>query len=323
MSGGTIPAAAEGIMSATRVDTTAARTFRVAAVQATPVYLDREATVAKGCALIAQAAAAGARLIAFPEVWVSGYPVWLDFAPGAALWDHPPAKRAFARLVASAVAVPGPQVARLGAAAKEAGAYVVIGVHELAGSTIYASLLYFGPDGALLGVHRKLVPTYQERLLWGQGDGGLIVLDTPLGKLGGLLCWEHWMPLARQALHERGETLHVAAWPWIHEMHQVASRHYAFEGRAFVVAAGAVLRKRDLPDDLELLRAIPGAPDDFLQRGGSAVIGPDGAYLAGPTWEQETIVYAEVDPERAIEERLTLDVAGHYHRPDVFQFRVV
>ncbi len=299
------------------------RPFRVAAVQATPVFLDREATITKGCALIAEAAGQGARVIAFPEVWVAGYPVWLDFAPGAALWDHPPAKRAFARLVASAVQVPGPAVERLGAAAREAGAYVVMGAHELGGSTIYASLLYFGPDGALLGVHRKLMPTYQERLLWGQGDGsGLLVLDTPLGKLGGLLCWEHWMPLARQALHERGETLHVAAWPWVHEMHQVASRSYAFEGRAFVIAAGSVLRKRDLPDDLELLRAIPGEPDDFLQRGGSAVIGPDGLYLAGPVWEEETIVVAEIDPGRAIEERLTLDVAGHYHRPDVFQFQV-
>jgi len=297
--------------------------FRVAAVQATPVFLDREATIAKGCALIAQAGAEGARIIAFPEVWVAGYPVWLDNAPGAALWDHPPAKRAFARLVASAVTVPGPETARLGAAARAAGAYVVMGIHELGGGTLYCSLLYFGPDGALLGVHRKLMPTYQERMLWGQGDGGgLIVLDTPLGRLGGLCCWEHWMPLARQALHERGETLHVAAWPSVHEMHQVASRGYAFEGRAFVVATGTVLRRRDLPDDLELLRAIPGEPGDFLQRGGSAIIGPDGLYLAGPVWEEETIVYADVDPERAVEERLTLDVAGHYSRPDVFQFRV-
>ncbi len=176
----------------------------------------------------------------------------------------------------------------------------------------------------LLGVHRKLLPTYQERMVWGQGDGGgLIVLDTPLGKLGGLCCWEHWMPLARQALHERGELLHVAAWPSVHEMHQVASRGYAFEGRAFVIAAGAVLRRRDIPDDLELLRAIPGEPDDFLQRGGSAIIGPDGGYLAGPVWEEETIVVAEVHPQRAVEERLTLDVAGHYSRPDVFRFRVV
>jgi len=311
-------------MGADQRGTATVRPFRVAAVQATPAFLDREATIAKGCALIARAGAEGARLIAFPEVWVAGYPVWLDLAPGAALWDHPPAKRAYARLVASAVRVPGPETARLGAAARAAGAYVVIGVHELAGSTLYCSLLYFGPDGALLGVHRKLLPTYQERLLWGQGDGrGLLVLGTPLGRLGGLLCWEHWMPLARQALHERGETLHVAAWPWVHELHQVASRGYAFEGRAFVVAAGTVLRKRDLPDDLELLRAIPGEPDDFLQRGGSAIIGPDGAYLAGPVWEEETIVYAEVDPARIIEERLTLDVAGHYSRPDVFQFRVV
>lgn len=310
-------------MGADQRGTATVRPFRVAAVQATPAFLDREATIAKGCALIARAGAEGARLIAFPEVWVAGYPVWLDFAPGAALWDHPPAKRAFARLVASAVTVPGPETARLGAAARAASAYVVMGAHELGGGTLYCSLLYFGPDGALLGVHRKLLPTYQERMLWGQGDGGgLIVLDTPLGRLGGLLCWEHWMPLARQALHERGETLHVAAWPAVHEMHQVASRSYAFEGRAFVVAVGTVLRKRDLPDDLELLRAIPGEPDDFLQRGGSAIIGPDGGYLAGPVWEEEAIVYAEVDPARVIEERLTLDVAGHYSRPDVFRFRV-
>lgn len=310
-------------MGADQRGTATVRPFRVAAVQATPAFLDREATIAKGCALIARAGAEGARLIAFPEVWVAGYPVWLDFAPGAALWDHPPAKRAFARLVASAVRVPGPETARLGAAARAAKAYVVMGVHELGGGTLYCSLLYFGPDGALLGVHRKLLPTYQERMLWGQGDGaGLIVLDTPLGKVGGLCCWEHWMPLARQALHERGELIHVAAWPHVHELHQVASRGYAFEGRAFVIAAGTVLRRRDLPDDLELLRAIPGEPDEFLQRGGSAIIGPDGGYLAGPVWEEEAIVYAEVDPARAIEERLTLDVAGHYSRPDVFRFRV-
>ena len=310
-------------MNSMQTGETGKQGVRVAAVQATPVFLDREATVARACLLIAEAAALGARVIAFPEVWISGYPVWLDAAPGAALWDHPPAKRAFARLVASALSIPGAEVERLGEAARRAGAYVVVGAHELGGSTVYASQLFFGPDGRLLGVHRKLMPTYQERMLWGQGDGrGLIVLDTPVGKLGGLLCWEHWMPLARQALHQRGETIHVASWPWVHEMHQVASRHYAFEGRAFVIAAGTVLRKRDLPADLELLQAIPGDPDTFLQRGGSAIIGPDGAYLAGPVWEEETIVTAEIDPQRVIEERLTLDVAGHYNRPDVFRFSV-
>lgn len=305
------------------VETFGPHPFIVAAVQATPAFLDRATTVAKACDLIAHAAAAGARVIAFPETWVSGYPVWLDAAPGAALWDYPPAKAAFARLVASAVTVPGPDVITLGAAARAANAYVVVGVHELGGSTIYASLLYFGPDGALLGVHRKLMPTYQERMLWGQGDGsGLIVLDTPYGNIGGLLCWEHWMPLARQAMHEMGETIHIAAWPHVHEMHQVASRSYAFEGRAFVIAAGAVLRRRDLPADLALLRDIPGEPDDFLQRGGSAIIGPDGRYLAGPVWETETVVTAEIDPRQVIEERLTLDVAGHYNRPDIFHFHV-
>lgn len=298
-------------------------TFRVAAVQATPVFLDRDATVAKTCDLIAEAAAGGARLIAFPEVFVSGYPVWMDWAPEAAHWDYPPAKQAFVRLVASAIEIPGPQVTQLGAAARAANAYVVIGAHELGGSTLYCAQLFFGPGGDLLGVHRKLMPTYQERMLWGMGDGsGLHVFDTPLGKLGGLLCWEHWMPLARQALHQRGETLHVAAWPSVHEMHQVASRHYAFEGRAFVLAVGTILRRRDLPTDVELFETIPAGPDDFLQNGGSAIFGPDGAYIAGPVYDEETIVFADIDPQRTIEERMTLDVAGHYNRPDVFRFSV-
>lgn len=297
--------------------------FRVAAIQATPVFLDREATIAKSCDLIAAAAAQGARVIGFPETWISGYPVWLDAAPGAALWGHAPAQAAYRRLVTSAITVPGPDVERLAAAAKAANAYVVVGAHERGGGTLYCSLLYFGPDGSLLGVHRKLMPTYQERLLWGQGDGsGLHTFDTPLGTLGGLCCWEHWMPLARQAMHQQGETIHVAAWPHVGELHQLASRSYAFEGRAFVIATGMVLRKRDLPTDLELLASIPGEPDDLLQRGGSAIIGPDGGYLAGPVWEEEAIVVAEIDPERIVDERLTFDAAGHYNRPDVFEFRV-
>ncbi len=298
-------------------------TYRVAAVQSTPVFLDRDATVEKTCRLIAHAASEGARLIAFPEVWIPGYPVWLSEAPGAALWGHEPARQVFRRLVANAISIPSPQVERIGNAAREANAYVVVGVHELSGGTLYCSQLFFGPMGDLIGVHRKLKPTYDERMIWGQGDGnGLIVLDTELGKLGGLLCWEHWMPLTRQAMHEQTELLHVACWPDVKEMHQVASRHYAFEGRAFVLAVGTVLRMRDLPADLELLHEIPGEPDELIQRGGTAIIGPDGEYLAGPVWGEEAIVTAEVDPGRAVEERLTFDAAGHYNRPDVFTFRV-
>ena len=297
--------------------------YRVAAVQSTPVFLDRDATVEKTCDLIARASGQGARLIAFPEVWIAGYPVWLSEAPSAALWGHDPARQVYRRLVANAVSIPSPQVERIGEAAKIANAYVVVGVHELGGGTLYCSQLFFGPDGSLLGVHRKLMPTYDERMIWGQGDGsGLIVLDTELGKLGGLLCWEHWMPLTRQAMHLQTELLHVACWPDVKEMHQIASRHYAFEGRAFVIAAGTVLRKRDLPTDLPLLQEIPGEPDELIQRGGSAIIGPDGEYLAGPVWEDEAIVMAEVDPGRAVEERLTFDAAGHYNRPDVFNFSV-
>ncbi len=298
-------------------------TFRAAVVQSTPVFLDRDATIEKTCMLIARAAAQGARLIAFPEVWIPGYPVWLSEAPGAALWGHDPAREIYRRLVANSITVPSSQVDRLGEAGREASAYVVIGVHELGGGTLYCSQLFFGPDGTLLGVHRKLMPTYDERMIWGQGDGsGLLVLDTELGKLGGLLCWEHWMPLARQAMHEQTELLHIACWPDVKEMHQIASRHYAFEGRAFVLAAGTVLRTRDLPADLSMLQEIPGDPDELIQRGGSAIIGPDGEYLAGPIWGEEAIVAAEIDPGLAIEERMTFDAAGHYNRPDVFRFSV-
>lgn len=297
--------------------------FRVAAVQSTPVFLDRDATVEKTCELIAKAAAQGARLIAFPEVWIAGYPVWISDAPGAALWGHDPARQVFRRLVASCVTVPSPQVERIGEAARQANAYVVVGAHELGGGTVYCSQLFFGPDGRLLGVHRKLKPTYEERMVWGEGDGsGLVVLDTEIGKLGGLLCWEHWMPLTRQAMHQQTELLHVASWPDVSEMHQVASRHYAFEGRAFVLAVGTILRKRDLPADLSLLQEVPGEPDELIQRGGTAIIGPGGEYLAGPVWDEEAIVTAEIDPGLAVEERLTFDSAGHYNRPDVFSFSV-
>ena len=180
-------------------------------------------------------------------------------------------------------------------------------------------MLTFGPDGVLLLAHRKLLPTYTERLIWGQGDGqSLRAVATPLGRVGGLICWEHWMPPARQRLHESGEDVHVAAWPHVKEMNLIASRHYAFEGRCFVVAAGALLRVRDLPPELEPLLELQGDPDALLLRGGSAIIGPDGALLAGPVFDEELILTAEIDLARITEEQLTLDVTGHYARPDVF-----
>jgi predicted amidohydrolase len=185
--------------------------------------------------------------------------------------------------------------------------------------TLYNTMLTFGPDGTLLNRHRKIMPTFSERLLWGAGDGAsLHAVDTGHGRVGGLICWEHWMPLARHTLHSSGEDVHVAAWPQVKEMNLVASRHYAFEGRCFVVACGAIMRVADLPAELEPVASLKGRPDDLVLNGGSAIIGPDGSLLAGPVWGQEEILTAELDFARIAEESLTLDVTGHYHRPDIF-----
>ncbi len=302
-------------------------TIKVAAVQAAPVFLDRDASVAKACRLIAEAGARGAQLAVFGETWLPGYPVWLDVAPGAALWDHQPAKDIFARLVANAVEVPGPATEALGVAAAEAGCAVVMGVSERERGrrmgTLYNSIIYLGADGRLLGTHRKLVPTYTERLVWGRGDGSTLhVFDTPLGQLGGLVCWEHWMPLARHAMHVAGEQLHAALWPTVHDLHLVASRHYAFEGRCFVIAVGSVLRRDQVPDDLVIFQNDDLVPDAHLLAGGSVIIGPDGHYLAGPAGSEEAILYADLDLARIAAEHLTFDAVGHYGRPDVFTLTV-
>ncbi|RME46246.1 MAG: carbon-nitrogen hydrolase family protein, partial [Chloroflexi bacterium] len=210
---------------------------------------------------------------------------------------------------------------RLGQAARAAGLNLVTGVNERDGGTLYNTILYFSERGELLGKHRKLVPTYTERLVWGHGRGDILTaVDMPIGRVGGLVCWEHWMPLARQAMHDRREVFHAALWPTVKEMHLVASRSYAFEGRCFVLAAGSVLRREHLPRGLALLDELEG--DGPWMRGGSAIIGPDGELLAGPAGEEETLLTAEVDPGRIVEELMTLDVSGHYARPDVFSFRV-
>lgn len=294
--------------------------YKAAAVQAAPVFLDREATVEKACRLIAEAAAGGASLAVFPEAWVPGYPVW---ANAVSRWDYPPSKQVYRRLYQNAVDIPGPVTQRLGEAAGKAGICLAVGVHERApGGTLYNTILFIGRDGRLLGKHRKLVPTYHERMVWGQGDGSTLeVFDTALGRLGGLICWEHWMPLARYALYARGEQVHASLWPTAGETFLLACRSMAFEGRLFVIVSCSYLTKGMLPADFELsaeMAAFPGV----LCRGGSAIIGPDGKYLAGPVYGEETILYADIDLARGLEEKQAMDVVGHYARPDVFTLRV-
>lgn len=303
-------------------------TPRVAIIQAEPVWLNLEASLDRAVEHIRAAANRNATLIVFGETWLPGYPAWLDYCPDAALWNHSPTQNVFARLRRNSITVPGPETARLGAAARDAEATVVIGVNERVeagpgNGTLYNSLLAFGHDGTLLNHHRKLMPTYTERLVWGQGDAdGLRAVQTPLGRVGGLICWEHWMPLARQALHESGEHIHIAVWPTVNDAHQLASRHYAFEGRCFVLAAGLLMRNADLPPDLAIPESLAANPEGFLLRGGSAIIGPDGAYVVAPVFDREAIVTADLDLAAIDRERMTLDVAGHYARPDLFDFGV-
>ena len=302
--------------------------IKAAAVQAAPVYMDLERSVEKARALIKQAARLGAQLIVFPETWLPGYPAWLDCCRDIALWDHEPTKKVFARLMDNSVVVPGPVTEALGEAARVHEVVLNISVHEriVEGSgrgTLYNTMLTFGAEGSLVNRHRKIMPTYTERMIWGQGDGSsLHAVVTDRGRIGGLICWEHWMPLARQVLHQSGEDIHIAAWPQVKEMNLIASRHYAFEGRCFVIACGAVMRASELPAELEPIESLKRRPDSFVLNGGSAIIAPDGSLLAGPVFEEEVILTADLDLSRIAEESLALDVAGHYSRPDIFEVKL-
>lgn len=304
------------------------RTAKVAIVQAEPLFMDLAASVQRAIDLIREAAGNSAQLVVFGETWLPGYPAWLDHCPSAALWDHAPTKDVFAQLRQNSLSIPSDEFRLLSKAAAQHNVVLVMGVNERVdegpgNGTLYNSLLTIGADGELLNHHRKLVPTYTERLVWGQGDGrGLRAVSTDLGRVGGLICWEHWMPLARHVLHESGEQIHVAVWPTVHETHQLASRHYAFEGRCFVIAAGLLMKAQDLPPGLPVKEDLAASSETLILRGGSAVIGPDGRYLIEPVFEESRVIYAELDLSAIDRERMTLDVSGHYHRPDVFQVKV-
>jgi nitrilase len=307
---------------------------RVAVVQHGPVFLNLDGSLEKACALLEEAANQGAEIVAFPETWLPGYPVWIDSSPKAALWGHRPSKTLYRLLVENSLTIPGKHLDRLLGTAKETGAYLVMGAHERLGGTLYNTMIFISRDGERYRVHRKLMPTYTERMVWGQGDGStLSVLETDHGNLGGLICWEHWMPLARAAMHAKGEAIHVAQWPSVQDLHQVASRHYAFEGQCFVLAAGSVLTKGEIiegfcsldkadSEALELLEALPGDDEKLIMKGGSAVIGPDSKYVVDPVFEEPCIIYADLELDRITEGHLLLDTDGHYSRPDIFHLEV-
>lgn len=311
-----------------------ANDLRVAIVQTPPVFLNLEKSIERALGLIEEGAKQGARVIAFPETWLTGYPVWIDSAPDAALWGQKGAKQLYSLLRQNSATVPDERLNVLLDAAKRAEAWVVIGLHELAGGTLYNTMLTLDPDGESGAVHRKLVPTYGERLIWGRGDGSTLeAVETEFGVLGGLICWEHWMPEARAAMHAQGEALHIAMWPGVPDMHAVASRHYAFEGQCFVLAAGTMLTKEDVlagfdslgvdrPEARKLLESMRTDDEGRLYRGQSQVIAPNGVVIAGPLDGETGLLVADLDLNLIDEGHLTLDTAGHYSRPDVFQLHV-
>ena len=297
-------------------------------VQSAPVYLDIKKSLEKVEALLTEASTKGAELVCFGESWFTGYPAWIDYCDEYAKWDFKPTKEIFAKTYANSLDVTGPEVAQIGKWAKELGLVVVMGINEKVTSgpgngTIYNSLLTWNERGELANHHRKLMPTHTERLLYGQGDGaGLKAVDTAVGRVGGLICWEHWMPLTRQTMHNSGEHIHIAVWPKVHEMLQIATRSYAFEGRCFAVGVGQIMRVKDIPTELTLPDALKDKPEQMLLNGGSCIVGPDGQYVMEPVWGQEGVFTAEVDLNRCYEEKMALDVTGHYQRNDVFQLDV-
>jgi len=299
--------------------------IKVAVVQAAPVLFDREATVEKACGLIEQVADQGAQLILFPEAFIPAYPRGLAF--GTVVGSRSPVgRRVWQRYWENTVEVPGPTTLKLGEAAKKANVYLAMGVIERDAArstgTVYCTLLYFGPDGRLLGKHQKLKPTGGERLIWGEGDGStLTVIQTEIGNIGGLICWENYMPLARMAMYDKGVELYLAPTADARDTWQATLRHIACEGRCFVLGCNQYMTKEMYPDDLKELKELDEQPE-IMCRGGSAIISPLGKVLAGPLYEQEGILFADLDLGAIARSKFDFDVVGHYARPDVFQLTV-
>ncbi|MFA6124406.1 nitrilase-related carbon-nitrogen hydrolase [Sphingomonas sp.] len=301
---------------------------KAALVQAAPIPLAISDGITALLDHVADAADIGAQLVAFGESFLGGYPIWLDEAPNAALWDHRGTQALHAILLDQALRPNDPRLAPLQQLVDEANILVSVGAHERVRSSLTNTQYLFRPGLPPL-LHRKLVPTHGERMIWGRGDGSTLnVHEAPWGKVGSLICWEHWMPLTRAAMHHAGEAVHIAAWPTVRPMYRVASQHYAFEGRCFVLAAGLVQHRRDLLDGLDRVGGnadardlILGIADTELQSGGSCIIAPDGTILA-ETGADPDLLIADLDLD-AIGRGLTaLDTDGHYARPDVFELRV-
>ncbi len=301
--------------------------MKIAIVQDGPVYNKLDRTIQKSLEFISRAGKEKADLLVFGECWMSGYPVWLDICPGAAFWDHEPVKEVWQQTYTNALVQGSKAVKKLSKAIQSANLWVVMGANEVVNTgkgngTIYNSIFTFNNKGKVVNVHRKLMPTYTEKLVHGLGDGrGLRSFDTKFGRLGSLICWEHWMPMARQVMHDQSEDIHIALWPTVKEMHHVASRHYAFEGRCHVVSVGQILQGKELPKDLEKPKGLK--PTDLVMRGGSAIYAPNGEVYMKPRYNKREFIVKELDLSSNIKEKMNLSVSGHYQRPDVFRYEIL
>jgi nitrilase len=294
---------------------------KVACVQAEPIAFEREATIDKLEKLVAEAAGEQARLALFPETFIPVYPSnrWVRYLAGWSGDDSGDARDVFARLAQQSVTIPGPDSDRLAEIARTHGMWLAVGVNELERGTIYNSLLVYSPVGELALHHRKLMPTNHERLVWGLGDGkGLETVNTDLGKVGGLICWENLMPLARAALYQDGIEIYLAPTADDSEEWHDSMKHIARESRAFVLSCCVFQRASSYPRDVPLAEG-----SELVGRGGSAILGPDGSYLAGPLWDEEGILYAELDPQQLYRSRQRFDPAGHYSRPELLRLEIV
>jgi len=293
--------------------------FKAAVVQASPVLFDQARSIERIADLTAQAATRGAKLILFPEAFVPGYPRGLGFGVVVGSRDES-GRQLWQRYHDQAITVPGPATALLGEAACRAQAYLAVGVVERDGHTLYCTTLYFGPDGCLLGLHRKLKPTAAERIIWGEGDGStLTVIDTLYGRVGGLTCWENYMPLARTAMYAKGVDIYLAPTADSRDCWQATLRHIAREGGCFVLGCNQFVTRSMYPEDLR--EQLCDSPE-IMCRGGSAIVSPMGEVLAGPLFDDSGILYADLDLSEITRARFDFDVMGHYDRPDVFQLLV-
>ncbi len=293
---------------------------RAAVVQAAPVAFDVERTLEKAQRLLDEAASSGARLVVFPEAFVTCYPRGVTF--GATIGERTrEGRELFRRYWESSIDVPGPVTDRLGEMAREHSVYLVIGVIERAGGTLYCTALFFNPAGELMGKHRKVMPTAAERLVWGYGDGSTLpVFETEIGRLGAVICWENYMPLLRMAMYQKGIQLYCAPTADARDTWIASMRHIACEGRCFVLSANQFARRCDYPDDYP----IEGVQDSqaVLCRGGSLIVSPLGDVLAGPAFDGETVLVADLDLREIIRGKYDFDVVGHYARPDIFRLHV-